>query len=1046
MKYSVPSIDEVKLAFSKLQSYNYFDNYDLILREKIARYKLKSLESNFSSFRREFEKLRPFQKDLKVVNLITLPKKVQSEPGLPNNFYTNSRVIDGNKIEKALIYCDVSVHLHLIATIWVLRYGTYIEDLLSNSAFGNRLLLDRRTDKIVEGRTLFKRYIGQFQNWWSQAIENAKKLIKDGKNVTIVNFDLQSFYHRVEFDFTELEEILQDQFPNIKKDPIHLILIQLHNSYREKINLIKRHKKTIKVNDKYPLPIGVFTSQIFANWYLSKLDRFIEKEIDHVYYGRYVDDFLLVVEDTVLTKDDVGAVGELKDFVIKKYLMRYFGTLFTFDAENSSNTEFFSLKVPGLENLVLNPDKLFVYQFHAGFSPNIIDTFVEEQEERASMFRFLSDEEDEYFGDFDAQTFESNFDHIDGNKARFKNVEDNKYKLSVFFSKLIKRRVQKGSGYREEDVDKISRYFKSVYLIKNYQFWEKLFTLFVVYQQSDKIVLLIDEILNEINAVNVSEDGDADFVINQDLYKSSLISHLRSALKISLGLNTLLVLKNTELQNRLTRVFFSETDNKNEQGSLALEECRLFKKVGLLRGAFVFYPLIQYSEYCYRSDVDLTTSILMLGLFNQDDNTSNVNLSIAKKISKEFIPFRVKFWQVAMLTYYDNLINSKVATNQSEERWFTDKYSNHGILERAFELFYEINRPSIRKSVLKKEYFEQIFSKNAHIVFDDNKERIPKSRKINYYTRNLYLINGGKEKETLRVALINKYVDLKDIFSSLKGYPNVSPDRVEIFDQIWDQVMKVPECDIFVMPELCLPHSLIHFYVEQAARRQIGVVSGIEHLNLFKGGFNFILTVLPININGDRDAIPIIRLKNHYAPEEEDEIIKLRMFVPKPNPYRYDLFTWRGVYFSSYYCFELADVFHRSIFFSKADVIFAPVWNIDTHYYNSLVDSATRDMHNYFVIVNTSQYGFSKIARPRDFVNKEKVILKGGTDDNYHFTIAVGDLKIKELRKFQLLDFAHQKESANPKDPCGKPPFKPTPPDFPKENVQARINNERFRD
>lgn len=134
---------------------------------------------------------------------------------------------------------------------------------------------------------------------------------------------------------------------------------------------------------------------------------------------------------------------------------------------------------------------------------------------------------------------------------------------------------------------------------------------------------------------------------------------------------------------------------------------------------------------------------------------------------------------------------------------------------------------------------------------------------------------------------------------------------------------------------------------------------------------NFLLTVLPINIDGDKDCIPIFRLKNHYGPEET-WIRGKRIIVPKPNPYRYDLFEWKGFYFSNYYCFELADIFHRSIFFSKVDAIFAPVWNVDTHYYNSIIDTATRDMHSYFILINTSQYGHSKISRPRDYINKKK--------------------------------------------------------------------------
>ena len=44
------------------------------------------------------------------------------------------------------------------------------------------------------------------------------------------------------------------------------------------------------------LPIGNYTSQVFANFYLSELDHFIKHELGIKYYGRYVDDMVIVSE------------------------------------------------------------------------------------------------------------------------------------------------------------------------------------------------------------------------------------------------------------------------------------------------------------------------------------------------------------------------------------------------------------------------------------------------------------------------------------------------------------------------------------------------------------------------------------------------------------------------------------------------------------------------------------------------------------------------------------------------------------------------------
>ena len=45
------------------------------------------------------------------------------------------------------------------------------------------------------------------------------------------------------------------------------------------------------------MPIGNLTSQIFANFYLNRLDKYVTEDLQIKYYGRYVDDFVLIHED-----------------------------------------------------------------------------------------------------------------------------------------------------------------------------------------------------------------------------------------------------------------------------------------------------------------------------------------------------------------------------------------------------------------------------------------------------------------------------------------------------------------------------------------------------------------------------------------------------------------------------------------------------------------------------------------------------------------------------------------------------------------------------
>jgi hypothetical protein len=57
---------------------------------------------------------------------------------------------------------------------------------------------------------------------------------------------------------------------------------------------LPKDKSLFTAKEGYGLPIGNLISQVFANVYMSALDHFIKHQLSVKYYGRYVDDFVLV--------------------------------------------------------------------------------------------------------------------------------------------------------------------------------------------------------------------------------------------------------------------------------------------------------------------------------------------------------------------------------------------------------------------------------------------------------------------------------------------------------------------------------------------------------------------------------------------------------------------------------------------------------------------------------------------------------------------------------------------------------------------------------
>lgn len=69
------------------------------------------------------------------------------------------------------------------------------------------------------------------------------------------------------------------------------------------------------------LPVGLPASAVVANAALFKLDQFIEQQVVPLYYGRYVDDILLVMENTSKIKIRISSgIGSSIGMGAKSYL------------------------------------------------------------------------------------------------------------------------------------------------------------------------------------------------------------------------------------------------------------------------------------------------------------------------------------------------------------------------------------------------------------------------------------------------------------------------------------------------------------------------------------------------------------------------------------------------------------------------------------------------------------------------------------------------------------------------------------------------------
>ena len=100
-------------------------------------------------------------------------------------------------------------------------------------------------------------------------------------NYYIIKMDVKKFFYNINRNI--LMKIIKRNF----KDKIFLKLCE-----------------TLIFDDDSALgiPIGNYTSQYFANMYLNELDQYIKHELKIKYYVRYMDDFILLVENKKVAK------------------------------------------------------------------------------------------------------------------------------------------------------------------------------------------------------------------------------------------------------------------------------------------------------------------------------------------------------------------------------------------------------------------------------------------------------------------------------------------------------------------------------------------------------------------------------------------------------------------------------------------------------------------------------------------------------------------------------------------------------------------------
>lgn len=1078
------TFEDLKQAYIKLKSFIYYDNAEILLRKKLIEFEnFDSLydSDNISEFEidnklqfilielnRYNENPKFFDNIIKnKIKVVFFPKKFKEE-NQTKKILTNKRVKDNYELERVTAFIDAPIEIHLLSVLWIMKKGVFIDAGLDAGCLGNRLLLNKDKKAIVKGSGLFKPYFKQYQKWRDDSVRVAQELISKDKNVLFLNLDVKDYFHsvRISIDYfsneeTEINLGLKNisSLKNTNLSNLNSILLKIHVDYTKKISkkysipnsfyseIIDENKNI----QKFILPIGLLSSYVIANEYLKDFDKIITEKFKPAYYSRYVDDILIVISDpNPLSFEsekhkgfkfdfekyeldlknrneilyDVGFKEEDLDDV-EKYVLYNFYPLFAlvnypYQKYNVKDGERI-FKIIGYESMFCQSDKTMLYYFDSSESDLVIDKLKKELDEKTSEFRDMPSD-DEGFVDFESNAYHLSYDGHEGKIRTLKDYKENRYGLTVYLTNRIFIALRKEEIISEKEKDQVLKFFMGENCLTFYRLWERIFTLFLVNNQAiaytEFYCHCVEQIEKMIPSPKKNLLGEFDNVgktkVKYSNVQDSLRSYLNCAHELVLSLNPNFI-ENVKLAQR-------HLEFKTNQMLYPLDFNDIwikgYRKSNMMRHQYIITPLLNYTRDS-KLDIDNLTGFTLTDYdFKLDENLLKNS------------PRPVKFWECCIAILYSKLSRfkfEKLETNidGNHYTYLFDSYFLGNIentyLDEAFEIYLEAN-------INHRNGYEN--DEDLKKYFFNHRNRLKNERKLPFLKEIKVTSAENKFSNKPLISFANTKVETSNILDSLDGNPNLTAKRYQKLALILKKARK-EKSEIVIFPESFVPIDLLSTLARYSQKNQSLVVTGMEHIVVDKTAFNFVVTILPHEVNGIKDATVVFRLKNNYAPDEVKLILERHLFVPKPLSPRIDVFNWRNIYFSVAYCFEMANITHRSKLKGKIDLLIGIEYNKDTPYFSNIVESTSRDLHCYVAQVNTSHYGDTRLIKPSDSATKDLLRLKGGTND----TILVSEINIELLRNFQRKKFILIGDEKK---------FKPLPPDYYLEDVLKRIDNNKI--
>lgn len=948
-------------VYKKIKSYYYFEKTMLYNKTKLSLWEeseesmneaiyqlalfLKSLDSDVpdSIYLQEF---------YNTVKVKAFPKTFDNTDKLNKQIIRNGNA-DGGIINKVNFFIDAPIELMILDMIWVLMLGKLVSEnhLLIKNVYGNVLdtshLYDISNPDLIKGinfnsKISFKKYFNQYKKWKDSAFELMQSRYKNGKDSILLAIDVKNYFYNVKFKFSSLNKYIEKDERLELLDPLSRVIEELYKKYTLEIQKYRSDTNANVLEKEYALPIGLLSSCLIANLYLNKFDDEIVSKICPLYYARYVDDIILVVDKTSNKKINIDSVMD-NIFVSRAMLSRVDDKTY---------------QINEMSNLQISKDKIKIIYIDHYETRALIDMLVEKTKIGASEYKYLPDVNAKLSTFYDS-AYNSSTKENDPTieELLFTNDKNKAARYLKDFIRVLKNISLNGKDDVEINnrIEQIRRYYNGFEGIEFREAWIDIFTVFILRGLFEKVTefffsmkALIDQLKLKKNEI-IKDDT----ILEQ--IKEALIDELEIAFSISLAL------------------CLGKDERKTFKSLLEIHYGKIIKMAESVREANMFnlnltsYPLI---SFIYTDGTDY--SLLQVELEEINKITAN-----SKKEGK-FLNRRKLNLSPIFINYFDFSIS-----------YFIDQYTRGGNIFINSIPYFTKNFKQFNDNITTGLLLEETITPKE----DLSKKKIH-LQQIEVFTSKA---NEAFGQEIMRVALASIWIDEKEhVLTALMDSKNslTLSNKRKLYDLLNESVKK--RADMIVFPEFYLPIAWLQDISKFAQDNRIIIISGLQYVKSDGHAYNYMVTIQPFSSDmNHRNAVTLIREKNNYSDEEKIGLSNLNLECGSNNISSARIITCNNISWSEMLCFELTSIEYRSELVGKIELLVIPELNRDTNYFANIVESSARDLHSFIIQSNTSKYGDSRITGPYQSHYRNIVQVKGGKED----VMLVADLQVGELIK-----------------------------------------------